>query len=126
MFNLWQSEVEKQGYANYAQLLNSKHYNVPQNRERIFLFSVRNDLNQHFNPPARMALTRTLPSLLEETTDTKYYLNPVKVDKFVNDNLKMITEYMDRSNEPITPLPDHLKKWLQKAKENENSDTDNQ
>jgi Site-specific DNA methylase len=39
MFNLWQHELEKYGYTNYAQVLNAKDYGVPQNRKRIFMIS---------------------------------------------------------------------------------------
>lgn len=49
MFNLWQQELERLGYANFAQVLNAKHYGVPQNRERIFLVSIRNDVLTEFN-----------------------------------------------------------------------------
>lgn len=43
MFNLWQSELERLGYVNFAKVLNAKDYGVPQNRERIFLISIRAD-----------------------------------------------------------------------------------
>lgn len=46
MFNLWQQELERLGYVNFAQVLNAKHYGVPQNRERIFLVSIRTDALQ--------------------------------------------------------------------------------
>jgi len=35
MFNLWQTELERLGYANFAKVLNAKDYGVPQNRERL-------------------------------------------------------------------------------------------
>ena len=43
MFNLWQRELERLGYVNFAQVLNAKDFGVPQNRERIFLVSIRMD-----------------------------------------------------------------------------------
>ena len=43
MFNLWQLELERLGYRNFAEVLNAKDYGVPQNRERIFLVSIRDD-----------------------------------------------------------------------------------
>jgi len=45
MFNLWCDTVKGLGYANFAELLNAKHYGVPQNRERIFMFSVHEKKN---------------------------------------------------------------------------------
>lgn len=32
------------GYTNYWQVLNSKDYGIPQNRERVFIISIRNDV----------------------------------------------------------------------------------
>ena len=40
LFNLWQAELEKFGYVNYAKVLNSKDFGVPQNRDRIFVVSI--------------------------------------------------------------------------------------
>lgn len=94
MFNLWRDEVASLGYTNFAQVLNAKQYGVPQNRERIFLVSIRNDGDlPTFQFPNKMPLKNTLSDLLEETCDTKYYLNPNKVNQFVKDNLVMIEKY---------------------------------
>lgn len=117
MFRLWQSEVQSLGYENHARLLNAKHYGVPQNRDRIFLLSMRDDVARNYNWPEPMPLHHTLPEMLDEVVDTKYYLDPVKVNKFINDNLAMIEKYMDESDEPIEPLPEHLMEWLEKARE---------
>lgn len=119
MFNLWRNEVHNLGYENYAQFLNAKHYGVPQNRDRIFLFSIRNDIEMYYNFPQRMPLKCTLQDILEDETDEKYYLNPVKVNKFVNDNLSMVTKYMDESDEKIEPLPEHLRKMIDNAREDD-------
>lgn len=117
MFNLWRDEVSRIGYQNYAELLNSKNYNVPQNRERIFMMSIRNDIGRHYNFPKPMPLTRTLDSLLEDTTDSKYFLNPVKVDQFINDNIDMVKGYMDDNVEEIEPIPGHIESWLDNYEE---------
>lgn len=125
MFNLWQETLTHLGYVQFAEVLNAKRYNVPQNRERIFLMSVREDIGKHYYFPEPMALTRTLPQVLEEETDTRYYLNPVKVNQFVQDNLVMIGKYMDESQEEIEPLPAQLREFLSQgadANENENQD----
>lgn len=113
MFNLWRNEVGRLGYSSFADLLNAKHYDVPQNRNRIFLVSVLDpDGRAHYSFPDRMELSKTLQDLLEDTVDTKYYLDPLKVDVFVRDNLDRITAYMDSSDQPIDILPEHLKQWL--------------
>lgn len=87
MFNLWQHELERLGYVNFAQVLNAKHYGVPQNRERIFLVSIRQDaLTEladgvyHFPPP--FPLDRRLKDVLEENVDDKYYLSDKMLEYF--------------------------------------------
>ena len=82
MFNLWQRELEKLGYVNFAQVLNSKDYGVPQNRERIFLFSVRiDDINNipKFYFPKPFPLQTRLKDVLEEEVEEKYYLSDERV-----------------------------------------------
>ena len=121
MFKMWQDEVHRLGYENHAKILNAKHYGVPQNRDRIFLMSMREDVAHNYNWPEPLPLHHTLPEILDDVVDEKYYLDPVKVNKFVQDNLVMIGKYMDESNETIDPLPEHLQEFLSKAKENEGS-----
>ena len=85
MFNLWQQELERLGYANFAQVLNAKDYGVPQNRERIFLFSIRIDAEvtpPHFYFPKPFKLERRLKDVLEEKVDEKYYLSDKMLEYF--------------------------------------------
>lgn len=84
MFNLWQQELERLGYANFAQVLNAKDYGVPQNRERIFLVSIRmddaDDCRYYFPKP--FPLERRLKDVLEENVDEKYYLSDKMLEYF--------------------------------------------
>lgn len=94
MFNLWQSELERLGYVNFAKVLNAKDYGVPQNRERIFLVSIRADgldalegkVYYHFPKP--FPLEKRLKDVLEEHVDEKYYLSDKMLEYFnrVNDD----------------------------------------
>ena len=83
MFNLWQLELERLGYRNFAEVLNAKDYGVPQNRERIFLVSIRydGDLPRFFFPKP-FPLERRLKDVLEENVDEKYYLSDKMLDYF--------------------------------------------
>ena len=85
MFNLWQKELERLGYANFAQVLNAKDYGVPQNRERIFLVSIRIDglIEPQFHFPKAFKLERKLKDMLEEKVDEKYYLSDKLVEGFL-------------------------------------------
>ena len=89
MFNLWQTELERLGYANFAKVLNAKDYGVPQNRERIFLISIRMDeleglagkVQYHFPKP--FPLEKRLKDVLEEKVDEKYYLSDERLKEFM-------------------------------------------
>lgn len=80
MFNLWQRELERLGYVNFAQVLNAKDFGVPQNRERIFLVSIRMDGleglsgNVRYHFPRPFKLEKRLIDMVEEDVDEKYYL----------------------------------------------------
>lgn len=81
MFNLWQRELEKFGYKNFAKVLNAKNYGVPQNRERIFLVSIL-DENAKFFFPEPFKLEKRLKDVLEQNVDEKYYLKRTEIDMF--------------------------------------------
>lgn len=89
MFNLWREELGRLGYTNFAKILNAKDYGVPQNRERIFLVSVRMDdeLPNYYFPQPFPLLTR-LKDVLEDKVDEKYYLSDKMLEYFnrVNDD----------------------------------------
>ena len=113
MYNLWENEVQRLGYQNFAKLLNAKNYGVPQNRERIFLLSIRDDGDMpNYNWPEPIPLTRKLNNMLDENVDTRFYINPVKVQNFVKDNMVMIDSYVRKSDEEIEQLPQYLKEWM--------------
>lgn len=87
MFNLWQRELENLGYVNFAQVLNAKDYGVPQNRERIFLFSIREDgENPQYNFPQPFKLPISLKDVLEQNVDEKYYLSNKLIASISRDN----------------------------------------
>lgn len=75
-FNIVLDSLEKAGYNNYWQVMNSKDYGVPQNRERVFIISVRKDADTGmFYFPARFPLIKRLKDLLENEVPEKYYLS---------------------------------------------------
>ena len=85
MFNLWQLELERLGYRNFAKVLNAKDYGVPQNRERIFLVSIRvddeNNMPKYYFPNP-FKLDRRLKDVLEDNVDERYYLSDNAIKGF--------------------------------------------
>ena len=43
-FYKWVERLEELGYNSYYSILNSKHFGIPQNRERVFCLSIRKDV----------------------------------------------------------------------------------
>lgn len=80
-FNAWLQTLDELGYNNYWHVLNAKDYGVPQNRERVFVVSIRKDLSQTYMFPEPVPLTLRLKDLLETEVDEKYYLPQEKVEK---------------------------------------------
>lgn len=78
LFGKWVSFLENYGYYCTHQVLNAKDYGVPQNRERVFLWSVRRDVldpTPQYSFPKPFPLERRLKDVLEEQVDEKYYLS---------------------------------------------------
>lgn len=64
-------------------VLNSKNFGVPQNRERVFLVGIRNDLPNTFSFPKGWKLTVRLKDILEPVVDEKYYLSDKAVESII-------------------------------------------
>jgi len=83
-FERWLVKLQLLGYNNYWQILNAKDYGVPQNRERVFVVSIRKDVDtKGYKFPEKIPLTRRLKDVLEPVVDQKYYLPQEKVDKLL-------------------------------------------
>lgn len=82
-FDEYLEEMSKLGYNNFYQILNSKDYGVPQNRERVFTVSIRKDVGSEFSFPIPRKLCNTLGDYLEPIVDEKYYLKLWKLDGIV-------------------------------------------
>lgn len=76
-------DLEDAGYKSYWQVLNAKDYGVPQNRERVFIVSIRNDVEQDFDFPVGFDNGIRLKDLLEDEVDEKYYISQEKTEKLI-------------------------------------------
>lgn len=78
------TSLEKAGYNNYWKVLNAKDFGIPQNRERVFIVSIRKDIDKHdFTFPEGRPLTLRVKDLLEPVVDEKYYLKSQKADDLI-------------------------------------------
>lgn len=67
-------------YHIYFQVLNAKDYNIPQNRERIFIIGIRDDEDNDFSFPKSMQLKKRLKDVLDQEVDEKYFLSDKMLD----------------------------------------------
>lgn len=80
------NELESLGYNNYYKVLNSKNYGVPQNRERVYIISIRKDIDKGtFSFPEPFDNGIRLKDLLEDEVEEKYYINNEKTEKLLKE-----------------------------------------
>lgn len=76
--------LDAAGYNNYWAVLNAKDYGIPQNRERVFIVSIRKDIdNGGFKFPEKMPLNIRVKDILENSVDEKYYINTEKARQLI-------------------------------------------
>lgn len=96
-FEIVLDSLDEAGYNNYWQVLNAKDYGIPQNRERVFIVSIRKDIdNGEFKFPEPFELKLRLKDMLDDEVDEKYYLseqqiNSIKTSSYVQ-NTRRIQE----------------------------------
>lgn len=83
-FQIVLESLEEAGYKNYWQVLNAKDYGVPQNRERVFIISIRDDIDNGYKFPEPFPLELRLKDLLDDEVDEKYYLSTDKLTSIYN------------------------------------------
>lgn len=95
-FNIVLKSLENAGYNNYCQVLNAKDYGIPHNRERVFIVSIRKDIDKYdllnrFPFPAKQKLNLRLKDMLEKEVNEKYYINKAL-------NMKITDKYIQYDN----------------------------
>ena len=74
-FHLVLNSLEDAGYNNYWNVLCAKDYGLPQKRERVFIVSIRKDIDDgKFSFAEPIDLDKTFIDLQETNVDEKYYL----------------------------------------------------
>jgi DNA (cytosine-5)-methyltransferase 1 len=77
--------LKELGYITFTQLINSKHFGVPQNRERIYIVAFRNDIApKNFMFPTGSGAPVCIRDIMEkEEVSSKYYLSTVYLDTLI-------------------------------------------
>jgi DNA (cytosine-5)-methyltransferase 1 len=83
-FDAWLKRLEYLGYNTYWEVLNAKECGVPQNRERVFAFSIRKDIDTgKFTFPIPFDTGIRLKDILEKNVDEKYYINTERASNLI-------------------------------------------
>jgi DNA (cytosine-5)-methyltransferase 1 len=83
-FKIVLESLEQAGYTNYWSVLNSKDYGIPQNRERVFIVSIRKDVDTgSFSFPTAFSLKARLKDIVKDDVDEKYFVKKELTRKLV-------------------------------------------
>jgi DNA (cytosine-5)-methyltransferase 1 len=109
VFNKWISTVNNYGYQSSYQILNSSDFGIPQNRARIFMVSVRNDVNMTYKFPGPLNKCPHLYEILEQDSDVdpKYTRKPSRLKHYLELNAEDMA-YLDspvNSNDKYDVIP---------------------
>lgn len=82
-FNNLIEVLDELGFNSYWSIINGKDCGVPQNRERVFVISVRKDIDTgKYTFPVPFDTGIRLKDILEDVVDEKYYLSDIATRKF--------------------------------------------
>ena len=82
-FEKYLTAMEQLGYKNYYEVINAKLFNTPQNRERLFVVSIREDINIDFKFPSGAESGIRLKDILQDNVEEKYYVNTERAELLV-------------------------------------------
>lgn len=94
-FFAWLSELDSYGYNSFYKVLNAKDYGIPQNRERIFVISIRRDeeeSNPEYHFPSPEPLLVSVEDCLEDDVSDKFFLSKDLLEKYIK--LTDVNEYI--------------------------------
>lgn len=99
----WQRWLHGQGYENFTQILNASDYEVPQNRERVFMISIlRTDNNPYpsYYFPKKLKLEKRIKHILEQNVDESYYLSQKALEYFCRAGQRVDDNFLKQATEP--------------------------
>lgn len=105
-FNNLLEVLNELGFNSYWKVLNAKDCGIPQNRERVFVISIRKDIdNDTYDFPKPFDTGIRLKDVLDKEVDEKYYLSKNIQERFVMNIEKYDSEnnigYIPKEQIPI-------------------------
>ena len=105
-------ELKKRGYETYFELLNASDYGVPQNRQRVIILGIRNDIktNFEFPPPLHKSKKQTVGAVLKKPLPKNEPQEVWDLSPQSQDIIKFIPEGGSWKDVPYEFLPLRMKK----------------
>ncbi len=77
IFSIVLESLESAGYNCYWKVMNAADYGMPQKRERVFIVSIRKDVDPyyHFSFPQAVPLEKCMGDFLDEEAPDEFYLS---------------------------------------------------
>ena len=94
-FELVLKSLEEAGYSNYWKVLNAKDYGIPQNRERVFIISIRKDIDKGYEFPEPFPLQLRLKDMLDDEVDESFYISDERTKSLQRDLINKDTLMLD-------------------------------
>ena len=109
-FDAYLEAMEHLGYTNFYQVLNAKDYGIPQNRERVFTISIKNNGIVNFVFPPKQELKLKLKDMLEDSVDEKYYLSDKQIEylEYGKYNSAKVSNKVQQTDTGICPTLDTM------------------
>jgi DNA (cytosine-5)-methyltransferase 1 len=85
-FEVVKKTLEDIGYKLFYQVLNTKDFDVPQNRERIYIIAFLDDIKE-FSFPKIIKPLKTIHDFLEKSVDEKFYYNNKPLYEKIKNNI---------------------------------------
>ena len=111
-FQKWLDKLSSLGYVSRWARLNAKNFGVPQNRDRVFCLSMRQDVAFDYQFPEPFELTTRLEDVLEEEVADRYFLKDDAVGKSLKANDSDNALFMQFDLPPTHEAAMFLKTWL--------------
>ena len=100
VFEKWVKLVRSMGYNSYYQILNAKDYGIAHNRPRVFMVSIRNDIDLPYTFPGTIDERPHLYEYLQPDSevDPKYWRTPERKNHYLELNKDAIAKLDNKKN----------------------------
>lgn len=104
-FDIWKEWLDDMGYNSYVMVLNAKHFGIPQNRERVFMVSVRKDVDTGFEIPVGRELDVKISDFVDYSVEARLPMD--KQRDIVRRDASLQTRIKNKLNGIEHEIPKH-------------------